>query len=262
MPFAVANGIKIHYQLEGDANLPVLVLSNSLGTSLNMWDPQIEALRQHFRVLRYDTRGHGQSEVAPGPYDIPTLAADVIALLDHLDIRQASFCGLSMGGSTFMWLAIHHPDRVRKLILCNTGALIGSRDSWDARIGTVQRDGLAPIAQSVVSRWLTPEYAQQHPDQVAALTTMLMATPAAGYAASCAAVRDNDLREDIARIVSPTLIIAGTGDIPTPPADANFMRSRIPGAVYVEFDAAHISNQQQPQAFTKAVLQFLNERRR
>lgn len=258
MPFASVNGIKLHYQLDGAASLPVLVLSNSLGTSLSMWDPQIPELSKHFRVLRYDTRGHGQSEVTSGPYTIAQLGTDVIALLDHLDIGQASFCGLSMGGSTFMWLAVQHPARVNKLILCNTGALIGTADGWNSRIDTVKRDGLAPIAQAVVSRWLTPEYAEQHPEQVAYLTSMLMATPAEGYAAACAAVRDNDLRAAIADIKAPTLIIAGSGDMPTPPADAHFMQSTIPGALYVEFDAAHISNQQQPEAFTLAVIQFLS----
>lgn len=259
MPFASDNGITLHYQLEGDPSLPVLVLSNSLGTSLSMWDPQIPAFSKHFRVLRYDTRGHGQSEVAPGPYNIATLAADVIALLDHLDIPHAHFCGLSMGGSTFMYLALHYPARVKKLILCNTGAQIGNADGWNSRIDTVKREGMAAIAHAVVSRWLTPAYAQQHPEQVAALTGMLLATPAEGYAAACAAVRDNDLRDAIAGISAPTLVIAGTGDVPTPPADGQFMRSQIPGARYVEFDAAHISNQQQPEAFTSAVVQFLTE---
>ncbi|OWW22504.1 3-oxoadipate enol-lactonase [Noviherbaspirillum denitrificans] len=259
MPFASVNGIKLHYQLDGDPSLPVLVLSNSLGTSLSMWDPQIPEFSRHFRVLRYDTRGHGQSEVAPGPYNIATLAADVIALLDHLEIPCAHFCGLSMGGSTFMYLALHYPARVRKLILCNTGAQIGTADGWNSRIDIVKREGMTAIAQAVVSRWLTPAYSQQHPEQVATLTNMLLATPAEGYAAACAAVRDNDLRDVIAGISAPTLVIAGTGDVPTPPADGQFMRSHIPGARYVEFDAAHISNQQQPEAFTRAVVQFLTE---
>lgn len=259
MPFATLNGIKLHYQLDGDASLPVLVFSNSLGTSLAMWEPQMAELSQHFRVLRYDTRGHGQSEVTPGPYTIAQLGSDVIALLDHLQIAQAHFCGLSMGGSTFMWLAVHHPERVSKLILCNTGAKIGTPEAWNSRIETVQREGLSAIAAAVVSRWLTPEYAAQHPQQVQALTTMLLATPAEGYAGACAAVRDNDLRAAIANITAPTLVIAGTGDVPTPPADGQFMRVTIPGALYVEFDAAHISNQQQPEAFTQAVLQFLTQ---
>ncbi|MET3432979.1 3-oxoadipate enol-lactonase [Herbaspirillum seropedicae] len=257
MPFANVNAIRLHYQLEGDASLPVLVLSNSLGTSLSMWDPQMPQWLQHFRVLRYDTRGHGQSEVTPGECSIAQLGSDVIALLDHLGIAQAHFCGLSMGGSTFMWLAVHHPQRVNKLILCNTGAKIGTAEAWNSRIETVRREGLGAIAGAVVSRWLTPEYAQAHPQQVEALTAMLLATPAEGYAAACAAVRDHDLREAIAGIRAPTLVIAGSGDVPTPPADAQFMRATIPGAQYVEFDAAHISNQQQAAAFTQAVVQFL-----
>lgn len=163
MPFANVNAIRLHYQLEGDASLPVLVLSNSLGTSLSMWDPQMPQWLQHFRVLRYDTRGHGQSEVTPGECSIAQLGSDVIALLDHLGIAQAHFCGLSMGGSTFMWLAVHHPQRINKLILCNTGAKIGTAEAWNSRIETVRREGLGAIAGAVVSRWLTPEYAQAHP---------------------------------------------------------------------------------------------------
>ncbi len=259
MPFANLNGIQLHYRLDGDAALPVLVLSNSLGTSLAMWDPQIPALSRHFRVLRYDTRGHGQSGVTPGPYTIAQLGGDVIALLDQLGIERAHFCGLSMGGSTFMWLAVHHPQRVDKLILCNTGAKIGTAEAWNSRIETVSKEGLGAIAGAVVSRWLTPEYAEKNPQQVQALTTMLLATPAEGYAGACAAVRDNDLRDAIAGIRAPTLVIAGSGDVPTPPADAQFMRAAIPGALYVEFDAAHISNQQQPEAFTQALVQFLTQ---
>ncbi|MFL9925292.1 3-oxoadipate enol-lactonase [Herbaspirillum lusitanum] len=257
MPFATLKDVRLHYQLDGDASLPVLVLSNSLGTSLAMWEPQIAQFTQHFRVLRYDTRGHGQSQVTPAPYTIPQLGGDVIALLDHLDIQKAHFCGLSMGGSTFMWLAVHHPERVNKLVLCNTGALIGTADTWTSRIATVQKDGLATIAAAVVSRWLTPEYAEKNPAQVEALSAMLKATPDEGYAGACAAVRDNDLRAAITGIKAPTLIVAGSGDVPTPPADAHFMEQQIAGAQYVEFDAAHISNQQQPQAFGDAVTKFL-----
>jgi 3-oxoadipate enol-lactonase len=258
MPIAHLKDVDLHYQLDGDASLPVLVLSNSLGTSLAMWDPQIALWRQHFRVLRYDTRGHGQSQVTPAPYSIPQLAGDVIGLLDQLGIQQAHFCGLSMGGSTFMWLAVHHPERVARLVLCNTGALIGTADAWTSRIATVQRDGVASIAEAVVSRWLTPEFAQANAAKVELLTAMLKATPDEGYAGACAAVRDNDLRAEIETIKAPTLVVAGTGDIPTPPSDARFMQSKINGAQYVEFDAAHISNQQQPEPFGVAVLNFLS----
>jgi len=257
MPITHLKDVDLHYQLDGDASLPVLVLSNSLGTSLAMWDPQIALWSKHFRVLRYDTRGHGQSQVTPGPYSIPQLAGDVIGLLDHLGIQKAHFCGLSMGGSTFMWLAVHHPERVSRLVLCNTGALIGTVDAWTSRIATVQREGLAYIADAVVSRWLTPDFAQANPAKVELLTTMLKATADEGYAGACAAVRDIDLRAQISSIKVPTLAVAGTGDIPTPPSDVRFLQSQIAGAQYVEIEAAHISNQQQEESFGIAVLNFL-----
>ncbi|WP_034303715.1 3-oxoadipate enol-lactonase [Herbaspirillum sp. RV1423] len=258
MPIAHLKDVDLHYQLDGDASLPVLVLSNSLGTSLAMWEPQISLLSKYFRVLRYDTRGHGRSQVTPAPYSIPQLAGDVIGLLDQLGIAQAHFCGLSMGGSTVMWLAVHHPERVKRLVLCNTGALIGTAEAWTSRIATVQRDGVASIADAVVSRWLTPEFAQANPAKVKLLATMLKTTPDEGYAGACAAVRDINLREQIGGIKAPTLVVAGTGDIPTPPSDARFILSQIKDAQYVELGAAHISNQERPEEFTSALIKFLN----
>lgn len=257
MPFAELAGVKLHYRVDGDESLPVLVLSNSLGTSLDMWQPQIAALTQRFRVLRYDTRGHGQSSVTEGPYSIPQLGGDVIALLDHLGLQRVHFCGLSMGGITGMWLGVHHGDRLNKLILCNTAAYIGPPENWTNRAAAVERDGVASIAAAVVDKWLTPDFAAQQADLVQTLRTMLGATDARGYAANCRAVRDSDLRNDVQRITTPTLVIAGTGDIPTPPADGRYLAETIPGAKYVELYAAHLSNLQQVQGFNQAVLDFL-----
>jgi len=257
MPYATLNDVKLHYTVDGDPSAPALLLSNSLGTSLQMWEPQLAQLTQHFYVIRYDTRGHGQSQVTPGPYSIERLGADVIALIDHLHIGRTHLCGLSMGGITAMWLALHHAPRIHRLVLCNTAAYIGPPENWTTRAAAVQRDGVAAIAAAVVSRWLTPSYAQAHPVQVAQLIAMLSATPAEGYAANCLAVRDNDLRAQVAAIKLPTLIIAGSGDVPTPPADAQFLLRQIAGAQYVELDAAHLSNQQQADAFGDAVVNFL-----
>lgn len=257
MPHATLHDVTIHYMLDGDPGAPVLVLSNSLGTSLAMWQPQIEQLSRHFYVLRYDTRGHGQSGVTPGPYSIAQLGGDVIGLLDHLEIERAHLCGLSMGGITAMWLALHHPQRVQRLILSNTAAYIGPPDNWTARAAAVRRDGVESIASAVVSRWLTPQYALAHPNQVDQLVAMLNATPAEGYAANCIAVRDNDLRRDVAGIEASTLIIAGSGDLPTPPADAKFLHAQIAHSQYIELDAAHLSNQQQAEKFSAAVIDFL-----
>jgi len=258
MPFADLAGVKLHYRFDGDESLPVLVLSNSLGTSLDMWQPQIAALTQRFRVLRYDTRGHGQSSVTEGPYSIAQLGGDVIALLDHLGLQRVHFCGLSMGGITGMWLGVHHADRLDKLILCNTAAYIGPPENWTNRAAAVERDGVASIAAAVVDKWLTPDFAAQQADLVQTLRTMLGATDARGYAANCLAVRDSDLRNDVQRITPPTLVIAGTGDIPTPPADGRYLAENIPGARYVELYAAHLSNLQQVEGFNQAVLAFLD----
>lgn len=257
MPFADLSDVRLHFRLDGDESLPVLVLSNSLGTNFNMWDPQIAAFSQRIRVLRYDTRGHGQSSVTNGPYSIAQLAGDVVALLDHLGIARAHFCGLSMGGITGMWLALHHADRLHKLVLCNTAAYIGPPENWTNRAAAVTRDGVTSIAAAVVDKWLTPEFAAQHPEQVAMLRAMLSATDSTGYAANCLAVRDSDLRREIAGIRVPTLVIAGSGDIPTPPADGRYLAQTIPGAAYVELDGAHLSNLQQTDAFSAAVLDFL-----
>lgn len=257
MPQMTSNDASIHYQLDGPAVAPVLVLSNSLGTTLDMWQPQVEAFAAHFRLLRYDTRGHGESTAGPGPYTIAQLGDDVVRLLDHLGIGRAHLCGLSMGGITAMWVALHHPGRVHRLVLSNTAAWIGPASSWTERVERVRLEGMAAIVPAVVSRWLTPEYASSHPEQVLALQAMLRTTTASGYIANCIAVRDNDLREQVAGIKAPTLVIAGNGDIPTPPPDGRFLANAIANGRYVELNAAHLSNQEQPVAFNATVLEFL-----
>lgn len=256
MPFADLADTRIHFRLDGAPGKPVLVLSNSLGTNLEMWAPQIEALSERFHVLRYDTRGHGQSDVTPGPYSMAMLAADVIGLLDQLNIGRAHFCGLSMGGITGMQLALAYPERIERLVLCNTAAWIGPPENWTARVEKVRAEGMEAIADAVVAKWLTPEFAQANP-LVTQLREMLLATAPEGYAANCCAVRDSDLRGKIAQIKAPTLVIGGSGDIPTPPSDSAYLVASIPGAKYVELEAAHISNLQQPQRFTQALLDFL-----
>lgn len=257
MPQMTLDDASIHYRLDGRDTAPVLVLSNSLGTTLDMWEPQLEAFSAHFRVLRYDTRGHGESTSGPGPYSIAQLGGDLVQLLDHLGIGRAHLCGLSMGGITAMWVALHHPDRVDRLVLSNTAAWIGPASNWTDRVERVRQEGMAAIVPAVVSRWLTPGYAAGRPEQVRALQAMVRATPAAGYIANCIAVRDNDLRAEVAGIKAPALVIAGSGDMPTPPADGRFLANSIPDCRYVELDAAHLSNQEQPDAFNAAVLEFL-----
>ncbi|KAF0863319.1 3-oxoadipate enol-lactonase [Pseudomonas sp. LD120] len=250
----------LHYQLEGPEGAPVLVLSNSLGTDLHMWDKQIATFTRHFRVLRMDTRGHGRSLVTEGPYSIQQLGQDVLALLDALDIRRAHFCGLSMGGLIGQWLGINAGERLHKLVVCNTAAKIGDPSIWNPRIETVLRDGQAAMValrDASIARWFTEDYAEANPHQAKLITDMLAATSPQGYAANCAAVRDADFREQLAAIKVPTLVIAGSEDAVTPPSGSHFIQQHVAGAEYAEFYAAHLSNVQAGDAFSDRVVEFL-----
>ena len=248
---------KLHYQLEGADDAPLLVLSNSLGTTLDMWLPQMPALLEHFRVLRYDTRGHGQSEVTPGPYTIAQLGQDVLALLDHLQVSRAHFCGLSMGGMTGIWLGIHAPDRIDRLVLCNTSAAIGVPEMWNARIAQVRQGGMPVVIDAVLERWFTNDFLSHAPAQVERVRAMLANTQVEGYVANCAAVRDMDQRAELGRITAPTLVIGGKYDKSTPPEHGELIAKAVPGARYVELNAAHLSNWEAAQAFTQRVIHFL-----
>ena len=256
--FADVEGGRIHYRIDGEASAPVVVLSNSLGTDLAMWDSQVAALSRDFRVVRYDTRGHGRSTATPGPYSVERLGRDAIALLDRLEIQQAHFCGLSLGGITGMWLGIHAPNRLKRLVLANTAARIGPPENWNARIAKVQAGGMGAISQAVLERWFTADFIAETPATLTAMRQMMERTPAEGYIACCAAIRDMDQRDAIAAIGAPTLVIAGTQDVATPAADGRFLAERIKGSSYVELDAAHLSNIEAAPAFTAALLAFLD----
>ncbi len=257
MAFMEIDGIALHYQLEGRPDAPYLVLSNSLGTDLGMWAPQMPALLEQHRVLRYDTRGHGQSGVTPGPYSVAQLGADVIALMDHLGIAKAHFCGLSMGGMTGLWLGANRPERFLSLSLCNTSARIGTPASWNGRIDKVRAEGMAPIVPAVLDRWFTPAWLERAPAELDSVRAMLLRADADGYIANCGAVRDMDQREQLTGITVPTLVIAGTHDLATPPEDGKALAQAMPNARYVELDAAHLSNYEQADEFTAALTGFL-----
>jgi 3-oxoadipate enol-lactonase len=259
MPIYEKNDLRLNYQVEGADDAPWLVLSNSLGTTLDMWAPQIPALAKRFRVLRFDTRGHGKSSVTPGPYTIAQLGGDVIALMDHLNIPRAHFCGLSMGGMIGMWLGANHPARIDRLVLCNTSARIGPPEIWNTRIDKVNSEGMAPIVPGVIDRWFTKGFQERAPQQVQTVVQMLLTTPPAGYTANCAAVRDMDQREGLGGIAAPTLVIGGTHDLATPPQDSKLVADRIPGGSYVELDAAHLSNWEWPDQFSEHVISFLTK---
>jgi 3-oxoadipate enol-lactonase len=244
-------------RIDGPADAPVLVLSNSLGTNWALWDSQMPALTARFRVLRYDTRGHGSSPVTAGTYSIAMLAHDVLVLLDALHIERAHFCGLSLGGMTGMWLGIHAAERIDRLVLANTAPRIATPAVWNARIDSVRQGGMEAIAETVLERWFTADFRARAPDAVGRVRAMLITTPPDGYVACCAAVRDADLWPGIAGIRSPTLIIAGTHDPATTAADGRQMAERIAGARLVELDAAHISNVEAADAFTAEAIAFL-----
>lgn len=254
---ATEDGVSLHYRLDGPESAPVLVLSNSLGTNLEMWEPQMPALVQRYRVLRYDTRGHGQSGLSPAPYQVDRLGKDVVALLDALNIPEAMFCGLSMGGMTGMWLGVNAPQRFTRLALCNTAAKIGTPEVWNTRIAAVEKGGTAIVVPGVIQRWFTEGFIKAQPEAVERISAMLLATPAAGYNAACGAVRDMDQRDSIAAIRLPTLVIAGTYDTSTSAADGKAVADKIPGACYVELPAAHLSNVEVAAEFTKALTGFL-----
>jgi 3-oxoadipate enol-lactonase len=258
MPIATNDKQRLHYTVEGPASAPALVMSNSLGTTLDMWAPQMPTLLRHFRVLRYDTRGHGRSDVPDQPFGMAELGRDVLAVMDHAGIKRAHFCGLSMGGMTGMWLAAHHPDRFDRFVLANTAALIGPAQVWNTRIDTVRRDGMAAIVPGVLDRWFTPAYRAAYPAAIEPVSSMLASTDPNGYIGNCAAVRDADLRDLLPDIRAQVLVIAGEHDAATTPAQGREAADAIAGARFHALDAAHLSNWELPDAFTGAVVDFLS----
>jgi 3-oxoadipate enol-lactonase len=258
MAFIETRGARIHYAIEGVDSAPVLAFSNSLGTNYSMWDPQAHELRKKFRILRYDTRGHGESAVLPGPDAIEQLGNDFLGLLDELHLGTAHFCGLSMGGMIGMWLGIHVPSRLHKLVLCNTGAKIGTEESWRSRIEAVQKGGMKSIASGVMERWFTATFRANEPATVARIQKILEETDPEGYVACCAAVRDYDCREQLQKISTQTLVITGAHDPATPPGDGRFVAAHIPGAKHAELNAAHLSNIEDGARFTGELVAFLS----
>jgi 3-oxoadipate enol-lactonase len=251
--------VSMHYELSGPADGPVLMFSNSLGTTLDMWKPQLPAFERSFRILRYDMRGHGQSSTPPGPYSIRQLGSDVVALLDALCLHRVDFCGLSIGGMIGQWLGANVPTRLDRLVLCNTAAIIGTEATWNARIEAVQTRGMASIVDGVMERWFTPAFRENQPAILAEMRAMLAATDPVGYAAACAAIRDMDQRATAASIATPTLLIAGEYDPVTTVADAQFLESRIPDAKLAVLPAAHISNMEAAKQFNDAVIDFVTD---
>jgi 3-oxoadipate enol-lactonase len=257
MPILEANGIKVNYRVDGADGAPVLMLSNSLGTNLHMWDKQVPALAKRFRVVRYDTRGHGKTDAPSYPYTFAMLGQDAIALMNALNLPKVRFCGLSMGGMIGMWLARNAASRVEQLVLSNTAAKFGLAEIWNQRIATVRATGMKAITGAVIERWFTKEFREKSPKEIDPIVEMLHTTKAEGYAGNCAAIRDVDQRWPIGGIKTPTLVIGGKQDPATPYEAAELIAKRIPRAKLIGLDAAHLSNIEQPEAFTKALDGFL-----
>jgi 3-oxoadipate enol-lactonase len=251
------DGCTIHVEVEGRQDGPVLMLSNSLGTNLHMWDEQAPAWSRHFRLLRYDRRGHGKSSVPNGPYTMERLGRDVLAVLDALGIAKINWCGLSMGGMVGQWLGANAPNRVDKLILSNTSSYFPDKLIWEGRIKTVREKGLTAMVDANMERWFTKQFRDRNPQAMAKMRAMFLATNPEGYIGCGEAIRDMDQRPLLSKITAPTLVIAGKHD-PATTLEANeFIREHIPGAQIAVLDAAHIANVEQPQIYTDTVLRFL-----
>jgi 3-oxoadipate enol-lactonase len=243
--------------IEGDENKEVLLLSNPMGTTLHFWDPQIPALTEHLRIVRYDSRGHGASVANQGPYSVERLARDALAIMDALGIERAHWLGLSMGSIVGLWLLVHARERIGRAVLASTAAQIPSPDLWNNRIQSARDTGMNGVAMTVAERWFTNTFCDAHPEKVETVMAMVRATPLHGYLAALAAIRDMDLREAIRSIRNKVLVIAGRHDLSTPPGMGALVASSVEGAKFVTLEASHMSNVEDEANFTKAVVDFL-----
>lgn len=247
-----------HYRIDGPAGAPLLVLSNSLGTSVAMWEPQMMAFTSHFRVLRYEHPGHGGTEASPGPYTIDRLCNGLLSLLDALGEERASICGLSLGGMVGMWVAAHAPDRVDRLVLCCTAPSLPPPKSWQERAARVRRGGTVPLVDGLMERWFTTGFSARGPEVVRQATNMIRSADPEGYSGCCEAIATIDLWDVLGEISAPTLIVAGREDPVVRLSDALMMHERISGASLVVLPgASHLANLEQPERFTDAVLDHL-----
>jgi 3-oxoadipate enol-lactonase len=258
MPVAHVNGADINYMWDGDDRLPILILSNSLTTNLHLWDAQVVKFSQFFRILRYDNRGHGGSSSPEGEYSIDDIGNDIVSLMDYLGVRQASLCGISLGGMVGMWLGIHAGERVHKLVLCNTSSDLSPPDPWQIRIAQVKAEGMASIVDAGLERFLSESYRKSDPRNIDLLKSMMTSCEVLGYSGCCAAVRDMSLTSQLGQIKNPTLIVAGELDPSTPVSHSELIKQKINGSgLYIIDGVAHLSNIEKPEEFNNIVLDFL-----
>jgi 3-oxoadipate enol-lactonase len=253
------NGISINFEIDGPEGAPWLVLSNSLLTNLSMWDDQVAALKSSYRVLRYDQRGHGGTQATEGSYSFDLLVGDIMALLDMLGIKRAHFCGLSMGGMTALFLAQRHADRFDRIIACDCGpaSTPASAQQWKERIDIAAKDGIGALVEPTIGRWFPPDFLAAKPPVLDKVRQMIRSTPIAGFTGCAQALSDYDLRPGLAGIDRRTLLIVGTKDATL--AGIRQIKEAVPGAALVELEGAgHISNVEQPAAFTGAIRDFLS----
>jgi 3-oxoadipate enol-lactonase len=250
----------IAWRADGPSFAPALLLLGSLGTTSDIWQPNLKAFANRFRVIRLDTRGHGRSDAPAREYTLDELGADALGVLDAASVERAAICGVSLGGMTAMWLAAHAPERVSTLFAVSTGLKIGTRALWEGRIGEVREGGTEAIADGAMGRWFTEPFRRDHPETVAWCRAMLASCPTDGYVGCCAVVRDADLHAVAPRIVTPTLVVAGREDPVTPGADAQDITAHIAGARLLTLDASHICAVERPGEFAAAVFSFLEAR--
>lgn len=259
MPFLKRDGIRLHYRLDGRPDKPLLVLGNSLGTDLFMWDRQVDALTDHFRLLRYDMRGHGASDVAGGDTTMDVLGGDILSLADHVGVDKFAYAGLSLGAMVGQWLAVNAPQRLTQLVLSNAAPYLPSHESWSARMALARKDGMPALLDMVMPRFFSQPYRDRDEPFYHSMRTSFAGMSGEGYAASCAAIRDADFRPKLAGITTPTLVISGSLDAATPhEAFGAQLVQAIPNAKSVVLPAGHIANVEQPEAFNRALLEFLS----
>jgi 3-oxoadipate enol-lactonase len=254
-----ANGITIHCQIDGPTEAPWLIFSNSLATDLSMWSAQAAHFSRTYRVLRYDQRGHGRSEAPEGHYSFDTLITDALAMMDALRIKRAHFCGLSMGGATAMGMAQRAPERLDRVVVCDSPCASppASAQQWKERIATARTHGMAALADPTIARWFPPETIAAKPPHLAKIRQMILATPVNGFIGCAAALGDHDFRSSLRTVTRPVLFLAGEKD-GTTPAAMQQMQAELSGSRFVVLPGAgHISNLDQPDLFNRAVEDFL-----
>lgn len=249
-------GKALAIQIDGLDHAPVIIFSNSLGTDHHMWDEQVAYFKENYKVVRYDTRGHGQSDVIENS-TLANLGEDVLDILDALNITKAHFCGISMGGITGLWLGINAADRFESITVANSAAKIGQAEAWLTRAYQVEKEGLADLVKTTHTRWFSESFDYQHDDLAQRTIQSLAATPAQGYAASCRALADADVRTDLVEIRIPTLLICGAKDPVTTLQDGEFMQSKIQGSELQSIEASHLSNIECPVAFSQILAKFI-----